>query len=226
MAIDRPTLVQRALNGYAVASSGPIWPRYWALPSPSPWFEFDPRRASEIVNGGQHELRIPAVRFTCLTLADPVYERIALELKRQFQAIGVEMDVRETTPDQLIEAERKGTFDAVLFDVISAPTLLRVYLMWYSRSEGNPGAFGNPSVDAALDRVTAAETDASYRQAVAGLQQAFLDDPPAIFLAWQQRARAISKRFAVPPPEAGRDVLGTIRLWSPRNNDARFASRN
>ena len=129
------------------------------------------------------------------------------------------------TPDQLIEAEGKGTFDAVLFDVISAPTLLRVYLMWYSQAGGNPGGFGNATVDAAFDRVRAAETEVAYREAVAGLQQAFLDDPPAIFLAWQQRARAVSKRFAVPPPEGGRDIISTLHLWTPRN-DERLASRN
>ena len=38
-----------------------------------------------------------------------------------------------------------------------------------------------------------------------------MDDPPAIFLAWSERARAVSNRFVVPPPEAGRDVLSTLR---------------
>jgi hypothetical protein len=58
------------------------------------------------------------------------------------------------------------------------------------------------------------------------VQQAFVDDPPAILLAWGERARAVSKRFVVQPPDPQRpDVLATLRLWKPRN-DNRFASRN
>jgi len=80
-------------------------------------------------------------------------------------------------------------------------------------------------VDAAFDRVSHAENEATYREAVSGLQHAFLDDPPAIFLAWSERVRAISKRFVVPSPEPGRDVMSTVRLWTPRN-DERVANRN
>jgi hypothetical protein len=46
-----------------------------------------------------------------------------------------------------------------------------------------------------------------------------------MLLAWSERARAVSTRFVVPPPEPGIDVLATMRLWKPRN-DERFASRN
>jgi ABC-type transport system substrate-binding protein len=224
MAIDRVSLVERALNGHGLPSSGPIWPRYWALPTPLPSFEFDPSRAAKLLNTAGSVKS--AVRFTCLIPADAIYERLALEVRRQLQTVGVEMDVQAVPTDQLLEAERSRRFDAVLIDFVSGPTLLRVSLVWDSRSEINLGGLGNPTVDSAFDRVGQVEDEAAYRQAVGRLQQAFLDDPPAIFLAWSERARAISKRFAVPPPEAGRDVLGTIRLWSPRNNDARLASRN
>jgi len=68
--------------------------------------------------------------------------------------------------------------------------------------------------DAALDRVRHAANDDEYRAGVAAFQRAMIDDPPAIFLAWSQRARAVSSRFEV-PVEPGRDVLGTLRLWRP-----------
>jgi hypothetical protein len=42
-----------------------------------------------------------------------------------------------------------------------------------------------------------------------------VDEPPALFLAWSERARAISRRFDVPTPEKGRDVMNSIRLWRP-----------
>jgi len=89
----------------------------------------------------------------------------------------------------------------------------------------NAGGFGNKAVDSAFDRVRDAETESEYREAVGKLHQTFLDDPPAVFLAWSERARAISRRFEVPPAEAGRDIMITLRNWKPRN-DSRLANRN
>jgi hypothetical protein len=51
-----------------------------------------------------------------------------------------------------------------------------------------------------------------------------MDDPPAVFLTWSVRARAVSTRFLVPPIETGRDILGTIRLWKPGPAELRAGS--
>jgi hypothetical protein len=103
---------------------------------------------------------------------------------------------------------------------------LRPYQAWHSKGAvNNSGAFGNKAVDAAFDKARFAETESSFRDAVRGVDQAFRDDPPAILLAWSERARAISRRFDVPPADAGRDILFTLRQWKPRA-DAAFASRN
>jgi hypothetical protein len=62
-------------------------------------------------------------------------------------------------------------------------------------------------------------------RAVAAIQQTAVDDPPVIFLAWMERARAVSKRFTVTPAEGGRDILSTLRLWKP-TSDAHAMNRN
>lgn len=224
LAVDRMEVVRRGLNQHGVPSSGPMWPRYWALPVPLPTFQFDPSAAATLL-GGRAGNRGAALRFTCLVPSDAIHERLSLEVKRQLQAVGVEMDVQGVSQDQLFEAVKSRKFDAFLTEGISGPTALRVLFLWDTRSAGNPGGIGTPTVDAAFDRIKSAENDATYREAVGGLQQAFLDDPPAIFLAWGERARAVSKRFLVPPLEPGRDVLGTMRLWTPRD-DERFTDRN
>ena len=102
-----------------------------------------------------------------------------------------------------------------MIEVISGPTTLRPYLLWHSKAQANWGGFGNATIDAAFDRVRRSSTDEEYRAAVAGVQQAFTEDPPAIFLAWSVQARAVSKRFRVPPADAGRDMLSNVRLWKP-----------
>jgi peptide/nickel transport system substrate-binding protein len=217
-AVDRKQLVHAALADHGVPSTGPIWPKHWALPTNVVSPTFDPAKAEKV-------LQAKRLKFTCLVPPDQVYERIAIELKRQLAAVGVEMDVRATSQDEIYAAEDKHAFEAILIETIGGPTLLRTYMFWHSKGPINPGRFGNKTVDAAFDPVRYAETDAQYRDAAAGLQQAFIDDPPAIFLAWSERARAISRRFQVPPAEAGRDIMITLPLWKPRN-DNRLANRN
>jgi len=219
MAIDREELVRQALRGHGVPSTGPLSSRFWALPTELPAFTWNMARAAETLRGKR-------IRFTCLMADEQANERMALELKRQFAAVGVEMELKAVTQDQVYEAEKNGAYDAILTEAISGPTAMRVYNLWHSTSPGNPGGrWGNPTIDTALDRARYAEDESAYRQAVAGLQQAFTDDPAAVFLAWSERARAINKRFIVPPLEAGRDPLATLRLWTPRS-DERVARRN
>ncbi|HEX3701754.1 MAG TPA: hypothetical protein VHU82_00390, partial [Vicinamibacterales bacterium] len=102
----------------------------------------------------------------------------------------------------------------VLMDVVSGPSLLRLYALWHSGGSINPGALGSHVVDEALDRVRFATSDTEYAAAVTNLQHVTIEDPPALFLAWSERARAVTKRFDV-PVEQGRDVLATLRLWKP-----------
>jgi hypothetical protein len=80
------------------------------------------------------------------------------------------------------------------------------------------------TVDTAFDAIRDAPDDKAYKAGVAAFQKAIVNDPPAIFLVWGERARAVSTRFEF-PAEPGRDILPTLRLWRPRS-DTRSMSRN
>jgi peptide/nickel transport system substrate-binding protein len=225
--IDRGAVVRNALNSYGVASSGPIWPRYWALPPELPKFEFDPKTAAAAVSRATHTTagKPGTVHFTCLVPPGTVNERIAIEVKRQLASVGIDMAVEEISQDQIGQRTTRKEYDAALIEFISGPTLFRPYLIWHSNTPLNWAGWGNATVDTALDRVRDATSEDQYRRAVGGLQQAFMDDPPAIFLAWSVRARAVSNRFVVPPPKAGLDVMSTFRVWKPAAGSAQ-PSRN
>jgi peptide/nickel transport system substrate-binding protein len=212
LAVDRLALVKHGLNGHGVVSSGPLSPRHWALPENSREFLFDPERAADLLKRSTNGAPL---HFTCLVSPDSVDERIALELKRQFAGAGIDMTLEEASREQIVERAGKRQYEAAMIEVISGPTAFRPYTFWHSGGQWNWGGFGNATIDAALDRVRRSSTDEEYRAAVAGLQQAFTEDPPAIFLAWSVQARAVSKRFQVPPADAGRDMLSNVRLWKP-----------
>src|SRR5262249_21283277 len=188
LAIDRQTVVKNALYGYGVVSSGPISLRHWALAGHSPAFAYDPRTASETLSrahpGGP-------LHFTALVSPNSLDERVALELKRQFAALGVEMNVEEAFRDELVRRSGEGRYEAAVLTFIEGPTIIRDYIMWRSGLDSNWGHWGNAAVDAALDRTRAAANDDEYRRAIVDLQQTFVDDPPAVFLSSSGSARAV-----------------------------------
>jgi peptide/nickel transport system substrate-binding protein len=200
-AIDRDSIVSNVFLGNGSPAEGPVWPKHWAYDPSFSAFRYEPQVLKS------------AVRFSCL-FGDSSFERLALTIQRQLQAIGVQMDLELTSVDKIFERVEAGNFDAILADSVSGPTLLRPSWFWRSGSSNNWGKYNNPAVDAALDAIRAAADDAAYRSAVAAFQRAIVDDPPAIFLTWSQRARAVSSRFDV-PVEPGRDILSTLRLWHP-----------
>jgi peptide/nickel transport system substrate-binding protein len=206
-AIDRTSLVSQGLGGHGLPADGPVWPQHWAYDQDLPRFRFQPRRVTNSTN---------PVRITCLLMTDSSHERMALLLQRQLRSVGVEIAFEQLPSDQFVARVQAGHFEAALADARMGPSILQQFLFWYSNGPNNWGHFSSDSVDRTLDQIRAAPDDATYRAGVAAFQRAIIDDPPAIFLAWGERLRAVSTRFEV-PSQPGRDILiaPVLRLWRP-----------
>jgi len=215
--LNRDAIVRNVLNGHGIPSIGPVPPQHWALNKSAPKLKFDPVLAKRLTSRTLH--------FTCLVPADSVYERMALEIKQQLAAAGVEMRVEEVTQEELARAGKSRKFEAVLIDVIGGPSMFRVFRHFHSTVPFQTKPITSASVDVTLDRIRHAPSDDEYENGVDDFQRAIIDDPPEIFLVWGERARAVSRRFEVALPEGGRDVLNTLRLWRPATVQ-RLASRN
>ena len=222
MAIDRNALVSDALGGHGTASSGPVWPRNYGFRGDIATPQYNLATAAGALSRGAGGQPAGKLRFTCLIHPDAVHERIALVVKRQLAAVGVDMDIEEVPIDGVVDSMKNRRFEAVMLEMVSGPSLLRLYRLWHS---GGVAGATSASIDAALDRVRYAASDAEYVNSLSAFQQAVVDDPPALFLAWMERARAVSKRFVVPAVEPGRDVMSNLRLWKPAVG-AQQASRN
>jgi peptide/nickel transport system substrate-binding protein len=203
-AIDRQRLVSTVLDGHGKPADGPIPPSHWARDPAASGFMYAPEALSPGTN---------TLRFTCI-FGEPSLERMALEVQRQLQEVGVGLTLQAVSGDELLARLDNGRFECALADIISGPNLLRHYWFWHSSGAFNWGRFESSRVDAALDAIRHAASDDEYKRAVGDFQRALVDDPPGIFLAWSQRARAVSTRFEV-PTEAGRDILSTLRRWRP-----------
>ncbi|HEY7169316.1 MAG TPA: ABC transporter substrate-binding protein [Vicinamibacterales bacterium] len=200
-AVNRTELVDQALAGHAIPADSPVWPLHWAFSGEAPRFRYAP----QVAQG--------RIRLSCI-LPDASLERLALSVQQMLAAVGVDLQLELVSIDEWFRRAQAGDFDVLWVDALMGPSLLRPYQYWHTGSPNNWGHYSSPAVDDALDQVRHAADDDEYRAGVSAFQRAIIDDPPAIFLAWSQRARAVSTRFEV-PVEPGRDVLATLRLWRP-----------
>ena len=141
--VDHP-LVHDALNSHGVASTGPVSERNWALTAGAPRLKFRRELAQT--------LSTRKLKFTCLVPPDTIYERVALHVKRQLAQVSVDMDVQEASQEQIVQAVRSGNFDAVLGDILSGPSMFRLYQRWHTSGAYNARK-SSPLIDVALDRV-------------------------------------------------------------------------
>lgn len=204
-AVDRDALVKDVLHGLGMPARGPIWPSHWAYDRSLPGLHYSPAEASD---GLAAPLRLK------LTFPDPAFERVVVFLQQQLRQANVEIVPELITLEEFGRRSEAGDFDLLLADAVGGPTLLRPYQFWHSAGIFNWGNFASSEVDAALLSIRTAADDVAFKAGVAAFQRAVINDPPAIFLTWGQRARAVSTRFKV-FEESPRDIMTTLRLWRP-----------
>lgn len=236
LAIDRESIVRNVLKGAGVAASGPVWPRHWAYDPAVGSFRYDSDGAMALLNSaGFAEKPSPdtatppaRLRLRCLIPSKfSIYEQVASEVQRQLSDVGVDItfDVQEygVYSDRL----RAGDFEVILVDIASGPGMSRASIFW--RGQGKKGAYrifgyDNPRTEQLFDVLDGATSDAEIRATTPLLQQEFLNNPPAIFIAWNERARAVSSRFrVVARPEF--DPLPTLWQWRRADASPSLASR-
>lgn len=224
LAVDRSAIVDKVLHGAGAPSSGPIYPRYWAFDGSVPHHAFDPATAARLLDAAGHRMpqasdtAVPPARFrfTCLLPKDfTVWQRIALEVQKDLFNIGVDMQFKIVPIDEFNDLVFNGRFEAAFVDMISGPTPTRTYIWWRSARQFrglNVFGYENPAAERQFETLLRSTNEAAIRSATSALQRIFHDDPPAVFVAWDARARAINRRFVV--PEDSRDPMWTLWKWT------------
>jgi peptide/nickel transport system substrate-binding protein len=232
LAIDRQEIIDEALRGYGVPASGPIWPQHWAYDDSVQPFGSDPRQAEALLDGagyprGQARALSPVLgarlRVTCLLPEGfSLLERIALHVQKQLYDVGVDMQFDVVTTAAYNQRIGTKQFDCVLIDLISGPTLARPYIFWRSARDFqglNVFGFENAEAERLFQQLRESSNETAVRSATNRLQRVFLDDPPALFLVWNQRTRAIRREFQI-AAEPERDPITKIESWTLRDSQA------
>jgi peptide/nickel transport system substrate-binding protein len=225
-AIDRDGLIRDVLGGQGMPASGPVWPLHWAYDSALKGYVHDASLAATTleVAGLKSTLgrdgRRSRLTFQCILPENwVVWERIALKVQKQLYDIGVDMQLQMLSAEEFNKRLRTGNFDAVMIELLSGPFLSRPYAFWRWGGEQtayNVFGYRSAAADRWFDAIRSAPGDAEYRVAAGQLQRALLDDPPALFLAWSQRTRAVNRRFNV-QVDTTRDPMPNILRWTVNN---------
>ena len=113
-AVDRAAVIDGAVGGRGVPATDHIWPNHWARDAAAPAFGIDADAAASMLDaaglrrrpGGPAQARLT---FTCLVLAEPRFERLALLLQRQLLSVDVDMRLEALPASGLRDAPRRRT---------------------------------------------------------------------------------------------------------------------
>lgn len=236
VAINREEIVKKVFQGNAVPSTGPLSPQHWAYDKSVSAYGYDPGLATLLLdNAGlrsdsNRTSGAPPARFqfTCLIPANfSLIERVALEVQRQLYNVGVDMRFDVVPIEEFDIRVREQRFEAMLIDMVSGPTIGRADIFWRSAKQFrgfNVFGFENPEAERLFGMLRASTNEAAVRSAISGLQRVLMEDPPALFIAWDKRTRAIRRDFTI-VNEPGRDPVDTIWRWAPAINPRQSAKR-
>ena len=223
--IDRDAIVRDAFRGYALPARGPLFDWSLTMPprTPGGGIVQSPRVADVdhggdlVESGGQAR---PRVSFSSIALSHTsAHEQVALLLHRQLYMLGIDMEIQAASLQEFDDTIETGQFDAVLIDIYGGPDLAYQHAFWHSSFQGWRGNFGYSGADDALDALLAAGSEAERNDAVANMRHAFQEDPPAVFIAWTEAARVVSRRFDV-PRRSSEDVILNPWRWRPLDEPA------
>ena len=221
-AVDRQTIVAKAMHGRGRVADGPIWPFHWAHSEAQRKYAYNPEAARlRLEAAGLTVNRDPqpdACRADCdsrvfSSRRNRRYDRIALYLQKQFAEIGVDMQIQPVSISDFGARVNTGQFDAFLMETRQRPVAhLDVHLLALERRvpphrlhgcrRARSTACASPSSDD--------QTRDRRRRAAAGLLR---------------RSAGDLHRLAGGRPSGTEHVRSAGRLQSRRHGHARGAGR-
>jgi peptide/nickel transport system substrate-binding protein len=128
LAINRPYLINKYLQGQAMIANGPILPNSWAYHDGLEQFRYDPEEAINLLKAEGYVLPADgsqvrakegtSLAFTLMHPDDPTHTDIAKTIQDEWAQIGVKVDLQAVPYDKLIrESLASRTYQAALVDL-------------------------------------------------------------------------------------------------------------
>jgi len=209
LAIDRSDLIDKALQGWGLATTGPFQPGTWPYNERVSDPQYRPQEALAILrelgwrdSDGDRILDRGGKRLSFTLLADSgdsLKEALAKRLRWQLFQLGIEVQVEFLDLGELFEKKLlPGAFQAVLLQYnVGRDPDTRTSFFWHSGSIGqsNLARYRNERVDRLLEQGQVTPGLAERKDIYRTVHALLAEDRPAAFLFFRRKFLGISSRF-------------------------------
>jgi peptide/nickel transport system substrate-binding protein len=211
-ALDRDALIQQALAGQALPIDSPIATGIWAYEGSPEDYAYDPERAAALLDeAGWRESEQgrrkdgEALAVTLSTSDDPGQARVAEEVARQWQELGIDVTVAQSGASEFVEGVLiPRAFQAALVSIDPGPDP-DPYPFWHSTQavgEGrNLSGFANPLADLTMEDGRQEKMQEDRVAAYVSFQKIFAVEHPAVLLTTPLYQYVVGEDLRGPTPE-------------------------
>jgi len=220
-AIDRNLIIRTLLGNHAQPASSLLPTTHWAFNNDGPRFDYDPKRAEQLLDQSAHPRLDKGVRLhlTMKTSNDEGTRLLAAVLQQQLALVGIALDIRSFEYATFYSDVTRGAFQMYSLRWIGGNEQPEIFSYAFSTARFSPqGAnrshYSNPHLDALLDDAAQSEDAALRRADYAEAQQILARDLPAINLWYRDTIVVHNRRLTnvAPSPSGSYAFLASAAL--------------
>jgi peptide/nickel transport system substrate-binding protein len=218
-AIDREEIIRAYLRGTARIATGMLTPENWAYDAGGATYQYDPRRARELLDAAGFKADRTGKRdLTLVYKCTPEGARMGEIIQAMLRRVGIEVRIRSNEWATFYSDMQRGNFDIAAMPWIGIRDPHHYYMVFDSRMTPphglNRGDYSNPEMDRLVEAGDATIDDAARRRIYAQVQQLAADDLPYISLWWQDNVVVMNRTVAgfEPYPNGSLLSLGNIKM--------------
>lgn len=205
MAIDKSSIVQNALAGYATVGTGPVPASSWAYTA-SPTDGYDPHAARSLLSRSGWEIQNGKLikdgsQFNLPIIVnndDPLRVLAAQQIAQQLEGIGINVTLSPMSSADVSRALTAGQFTAAIFGWRSTTGDPDSSELWNSSGSSNGQDFTglhDADIDQQLNQARTTSNMAERRSLYQAFQQTFQKDSPAIILYYPRYLYVVRDRI-------------------------------
>lgn len=226
MAIDRATIIQGLMHGFAVPATGMI-PSWSPMSSEVAALPFDPAKArQELAAAGWRDTNGDGVvekngrplRFVLtVNTANRTHQDMAQVLQQELKAVGAQVEVQAQEFQTMLRRYKARDYDAVIanwsLDTFKVdPTPLFSCALSRAANSSNRTGYCNPRADALMEQGLRETDVAKAKQIWQQYSQLLQQDQPLTFLFWSEDMAGVGPRLQGVEMDA-RSKLANARDW-------------
>ncbi len=238
LAINRETIVEEALGGYAQAIMGPVPPGGRVSPTMPPVSENPTADAATVLQGAGWKYDADARAWkhagakqtldaiTIRTSNVPELKRVASAVKQDWEKLGIPVDIELYEPGDLSQnVIRPRKYEALLYGMVIGRDQ-DLYAFWSSQERNDPGLnialYANKTVDGLLEKVRSNSEEEERIADLEKIEKAIAAEYPAAFVYSPDFIYAVPERLkgvTLPQITTPADRFAAVATWY-RSTDA------